>query len=210
MGGGASQWLVDDSQGQLRMRLATKAVQAKPNVAPWLGEGLLLSTTARPRHGRQCAKHPNGRLLKRWAQLKAAQQLGQALSASAQQQGAQALHAFDAQQAVSSHVEAMCPTAQGKYTGLVNGQDAKKANGRTLTDPVERFAKPLVHLDTPVTAAFVTPSNISVFSGQDTGLAVQGDVQITAGHTLSSCQRSNHQPVHPRWVASKPSRPMVD
>jgi type VI secretion system secreted protein VgrG len=80
----------------------------------------------------------------------------------------------------------MCPTAQGKYTGLVNGQDAKKANGRTLTDPVERFAKPLVHLDTPVTAAFVTPSNISVFSGQDTGLAVQGDVQITAGHTLSS------------------------
>ena len=41
------------------------------------------------------------------AQLKAAQQLGQALSQSAQQQGAQALHGFDAQQAVQCHTDAM-------------------------------------------------------------------------------------------------------
>ena len=220
-GGGASQWLVDDSQGQLRMRLATHGSQGgwseltlghiiahsgqggagQAQRGTWLGEGfyghtdgwavvragqgLLLSTTARTAQGAS-VQSTQMDAAEAVAQLKAAQQLGQALSASAQQQGAQALHAFDAQQAVSSHVEAMCPTAQGKYTGLVNGQDAKKANGRTLTDPVERFAKPLVHLDTPVTAAFVTPSNISVFSGQDTGLAVQGDVQITAGHTLSS------------------------
>jgi type VI secretion system secreted protein VgrG len=220
-GGGASQWLVDDSQGQLRMRLATHGSQGgwseltlghiiahngqggagQAQRGTWLGEGfyghtdgwavvragqgLLLSTTARTAQGAS-VQSTQMDAAEAVAQLKAAQQLGQALSQSAQQQGAQALHAFDAQQAVSSHVEAMCPTAQGKYTGLVNGQDAKKANGRTLTDPVERFAKPLVHLDTPVTAAFVTPSNISVFSGQDTGLAVQGDVQITAGQTLSS------------------------
>jgi type VI secretion system secreted protein VgrG len=177
--------LVDDSQGQLRMRLATKAVQAKPNVAPGWAKACCSAQQPAPAQGAS-VQSTQMDAAEAVAQLKAAQQLGQALSASAQQQGAQALHAFDAQQAVSSHVEAMCPTAQGKYTGLVNGQDAKKANGRTLTDPVERFAKPLVHLDTPVTAAFVTPSNISVFSGQDTGLAVQGDVQITAGHTLSS------------------------
>ena len=122
------------------------------------------------------------------AQLKAAQQLGQALSASAQQQGAQALHSFDAQaqQAVQSHVDAMCPTAQGKCDSSVNGQEAKKADGRKLGAPVERFAQPLIHLDTPATAAFVTPANISIFSGQDASMAVQGDVQITAGHTLSS------------------------
>ena len=195
-GDGASQWLVDDSQGQLRMRLATHGSQGgwseltlghiiAHSGQGGAGQGLLLSTTARPGMGAS-VQSTQMDAAEAVAQLKAAQQLGQALSQSAQQQGAQALHAFDAQQAVSSHVEAMCPAAQGKYTGLVNGQDAKKANGRTLTDPVERFAKPLVHLDTPVTAAFVTPSNISVFSGQDTGLAVQGDVQITAGHTLSS------------------------
>ncbi|MDE2595153.1 MAG: DUF2345 domain-containing protein, partial [Burkholderiales bacterium] len=120
------------------------------------------------------------------AQLKAAQQLGQALSQSAQQQGAQALHGFDAQQAVQCHVDALYPTAKGKYDGMVNGQEAKKADGRSLSDPVERFAQPMVHLDTPVTAAFVTPANISIFSGQDTSVAVQGDVQLTAAHTVSS------------------------
>ena len=93
------------------------------------GQGLLLSTTARTAQGAS-VQSTQMDAAEAVAQLKAAQQLGQALSASAQQQGAQALHAFDAQQAVSSHVEAMCPTAQGKYTGLVNGQDDKKANGR--------------------------------------------------------------------------------
>ncbi|MGQ0599025.1 HET-C-related protein, partial [Aquabacterium sp.] len=56
----------------------------------------------------------------------------------------------------------------------------------TLRDPVERFAKPLLHLDTPTTAAFVTPTSISLFSGQDTSLTTQGDAQLTSTHTLSS------------------------
>jgi type VI secretion system secreted protein VgrG len=62
----------------------------------------------------------------------------------------------------------MDPQAQGRYEGSVGGQQAKKAQGRTLTDPVERFAKPLLHLDTPVSASFVTPTSIHLFSGQDT------------------------------------------
>ena len=220
-GGGASQWLVDDSQGQLRMRLATHGSRGgwselslghiiahsgqggagHAQRGAWLGEGfyghtdgwaivragqgLLLSTTARPGMGAS-VQSTQMDAAEAVAQLKAAQQLGQALSQSAQQQGAQALHGFDAQQAVQCHTDAMCAQAQGKHSGSVNGQEAKKANGRTLADPVEKFAKPLVHLDTPVTAAFVTPATISLFSGQDTSMAVQGDVQVTAGHTLSS------------------------
>ena len=220
-GGGASQWLVDDSQGQLRMRLATHGSRGgwselslghiiahsgqggagHAQRGAWLGEGfyghtdgwaivragqgLLLSTTARPGMGAS-VQSTQMDATEAVAQLKAAQQLGQALSQSAQQQGAQALHGFDAQQAVQCHTDAMCVQAQGKHSGSVNGQEAKKAKGRTLADPVEKFAKPLVHLDTPVTAAFVTPATISLFSGQDTSMAVQGDVQLTAGHTLSS------------------------
>ena len=220
-GGGASQWLVDDSQGQLRMRLATHGSSGgwselslghiiahsgnggagHAQRGAWLGEGfyghtdgwaivragqgLLLSTTARPAQGAS-VQSTQMDATEAVAQLKAAQQLGQALSQSAQQQGAQALHGFDAQQAVQCHTDAMCAQAQGKHSGSVNGQEAKKAKGRTPADPVEKFAKPLVHLDTPVTAAFVTPATISLFSGQDTSVAVQGDVQLTAGHTLSS------------------------
>ncbi|MGE5450297.1 MAG: type VI secretion system Vgr family protein [Acidobacteriota bacterium] len=220
-GGGASQWLVDDSQGQLRMRLATHGSQGgwseltlghiiahsgqggsgQAQRGAWLGEGfyghtdgwaivragqgLLLTTSARSAQGSSVSSTQMD-AQEAVAQLKAAQQLGQALSQSAQQQGAQALHGFDTQQAVACHSDAMCPTAKGRYDGTVNGQEAKKADGRTLGDPVERFANPLIHLDTPVTAAFVTPANISLFSGHDTSIAVQGDVQLTAAHTLSS------------------------
>ncbi|MDE2593271.1 MAG: type VI secretion system tip protein VgrG [Burkholderiales bacterium] len=224
-GQGASQWLVDDSQGQLRMRLATYGAMGQGGWSEltlghiiahsgqggsgqaqrgaWLGEGfyghtdgwaivragqgLFLSTTARSAQG-SSVQSTQMDAAEAVAQLKAAQQLGQALSQSAQQQGAQALHSFEAQaqQAVQSHCNAMCPTAQGKHEGSINGQEAKKADGRTLGDPVERFALPLIHLDTPVTAAFVTPANISLFSGQDTSVAVQGDVHLTAAHTVSS------------------------
>mgnify|MGYP006163552419 FL=1 len=116
------------------------------------------------------------------------QQLGEALSQSARQQGAQGLPSHDAQQALQRHAEAMSPQAQGKYGGAVNGQPATKAQpgSREGTDPVERFAQPLIHLDTPVAASFVTPDQISLFSGQSTSLTAQSDAHLTAAHTLSA------------------------
>jgi type VI secretion system secreted protein VgrG len=80
----------------------------------------------------------------------------------------------------------MDPQAQGRFEGGVGGQQAKKAQGRTLTDPVERFAKPLLHLDTPVSASFVTPTSIHLFSGQDTSVSAQGDVHSTSAHSFSA------------------------
>ena len=108
------------------------------------------------------------------------------MSTSARQQGAQGLSSHDAQQALQQHTDSLDPQAQGKYTHDVGGQEAQKAQGRTLTDPVERFSKPLLHLDTPVSASFVTPASISLFSGQDTSLTMQGDAHLTAAHTVSS------------------------
>ena len=61
-----------------------------------------------------------------------------------------------------------------------------KAQGRTLTEPVERFAQPLLHLDTPVSASFVTPTSIHLFSGQDTSVSAQGDVHSTSAHSFSA------------------------
>lgn len=170
---------------------------------PWLGEGfygytegwavvrasegLLLSTAARSAQGASVhstqmdAQEAVG-------QLKASRQLGQALSQSARQQGAQGLASHDTEQAMQRHTDAMDLAAQGKYEGDVGGQPARKARAgsRSLADPVERFAKPLLHLDTPASAAWVTPTSISLFSGQDSSLSMQGDAHITAAHTLSS------------------------
>ena len=90
----------------------------------------------------------------------------------------------------------MCAQAWANTAAAINGQEAK-SQGPHLADPVESLS-PWCTL-TPVTAAFVTPATISPFSGQDTSVAVQGDVQLTAGHPEQR-QRPNHQPVHAcRW-----------
>jgi len=149
------------------------------------GQGLLMSTSARNAQGAS-VNSTQMDAAEAVGQLKAARQFGDTLSQSARQQGALGLATHDASQALQQHTEAMDPAAQGKYEGAVNGQEAKKANGRTLGAPVERFAKPLIHFDTPSTAAFVTPASISCFSGQDTSLTMQGDAHLTSAHTLSS------------------------
>lgn len=98
------------------------------------------------------------------------------------------LASHDASQAWQSHADAMDPAAQGRHEGAVGGQDARKARpgSRELGDPVERFAKPLLHLDTPASATWVTPASIHLFSGQDMSVAAQGDAHLTAAHSVSA------------------------
>ncbi|MFT3858188.1 MAG: DUF2345 domain-containing protein [Aquabacterium sp.] len=150
------------------------------------GEGLLLSTTPRPAMGASVHSTQMD-AAEAVGQLKASRQLGDALSQSARQQGALGLASHDASQALQQHTEAMDPAARGKYEGPVGGQEARKAqaHSRTLADPVERFAQPLLHLNTPTTAAWVTPASISLFSGQDTSLTTQGDLHLTSAHSVS-------------------------
>lgn len=149
------------------------------------GGGLLLSTTARARRGASVDSTQMD-AAEAVGQLKAARQLGDTLSQSARQQGAHGLGSHDAGQAVQHHTDAIDPQAKGKYAQAVGGQAAQKAQGRALGDAVERFDVPIIHLDTPVTASFVTPASISLFSGQDTSLSLPGDAHLSSAHTLSS------------------------
>jgi type VI secretion system secreted protein VgrG len=151
------------------------------------GEGLLLSTAARPAQGTSVSSTQMD-ASEAVGQLKAAQQLGDTLAQSARQQGAHGLHSHEPDQAWAQHTEAMDPAAQGRYTGAVGGQDARqaRAGSRELAEPVERFAKPLLHLDTPASAVWVTPASIHLFSGQDHSVSAQGDVHLSAAHTVSA------------------------
>jgi type VI secretion system secreted protein VgrG len=88
---------------------------------------------------------------------------------------------------VQALLKAIDAKQDGQYSGAVGGQEAKKAKAgaRDLDDPVERFAKPYVVLDTPSSAAFASPAGIAAFSGQDTSITAQGDVHAAAAHTVS-------------------------
>ncbi|HZE91450.1 MAG TPA: type VI secretion system Vgr family protein, partial [Rhizobacter sp.] len=151
-------------------------------------EGLLISTTTREgSYGSAQSTQMDAQ--EAVAQLKGAQQLGQSLGQAASAQGAMTLasHKAEDAQAVQGLLKAIDPQKDGKYSGSIGGQDAKKsqAGRRELQDPVERFAKPYVLLDTPSAAVFASPAAIASFSGQDTSLTAQGDVHAAAAHTVS-------------------------
>jgi len=143
-------------------------------------EGLLLSTTTRAgTYGSAQSTQMDAQ--EAIAQLKGAQQLGQALGDAAQAQGAMKLasHGTSANDALQDLIESIDPQRLGKHAS------EKKANGREAGDPVEQFAKPYVVMDTPSSAVFASPATLATFSGQDTSLAAQGDVHAAAAHTAS-------------------------
>ena len=215
-GQGSNSWVVDDATGQLRLRfLATQAmselglghlIQQTPHSAQrgawrgagfelatqgWAGiraaAGLFISTTARPQQGASVASTQMD-AAEAVGLLKAANQLGQRLSASAQAQQALKLASHEAEQAVPAFIRQVDAQQDGQYTGAVNGQEAKKAapGSRELQEPVERFNRPLVLMETPSAAAWATPATVASFAGQDHSIAVQGDLHETAAHTASS------------------------
>ncbi|MCW7536714.1 type VI secretion system tip protein VgrG [Aquabacterium sp. A7-Y] len=215
-GQGSNSWVVDDATGQLRMRfLCTHAlselglgylIQQSTHSAQrgaWRGsgfelatqgwatvraaEGLLISTTARPGVGASVTSTQLD-VAEAVAQLKAARDLGQRLSEAAEHQQALKLASHDDGQAVERFIRGLDPHQDGQYKGQVDGQTALKAQpgSRELSDPVEKFATPVILMETPSAAAIVTPATHAQFAGQDLSLIVQGDVQQTAGHTYSS------------------------
>ena len=152
-------------------------------------QGMLLSTSARAgSYG--SAQSTQMDASEALAMLKGGRDLGQRLSDVAQQGTAQALGSFEAGKSVERLLGQFDPKQDGKHQGSVNGQEAKKAggggNGRTLSDPVEAFATPLIVLDTPSTAVWVTEAGIAGFSGQDSSLSAQGDVHQAVAHTWAS------------------------
>jgi type VI secretion system secreted protein VgrG len=211
-GSGYNQWVTDDAGGQLRQRVMSSTaatqlnlgylVQQNANSAnrgAWRGEGFELATD-----GWSCTRGAQGLLLSACArpngastqmdsaealsQLKAAQDLGKALSDSASAQKALKLAGHDPNKAVDSFIKIIDPKQEGKYEGAIGGQAATKptGNARSGGDSVERFAKPIILADTPASMVFATPAATTLYAGRNLMGIFRNDAQISVAHTFSN------------------------
>jgi type VI secretion system secreted protein VgrG len=210
--GGWNQWQLDDTQGQLRMRLATSSANTQLNLGylvdqppgtaqrgsyrgsgfelrtdAWAvlrgAEGVLLSTSAR-----SGAVSTQMDVAEAVSQFRGAQALNDALSGAAQQQ--QALFSKDAGKAQALFVEQIDPQAKGKYAGAVGGQAALKAASGTREldpgQPVEKFGAAFVLMDSAASINWATPASTVIYAGRQLHWTTQSDLHMTAAHTVSS------------------------
>lgn len=215
-GSGYNQWQIDDTQGQLRTRLATSCastqlnlgylIQQSPGSAArgayrgsgfelrtdaWAvirgGEGVLVSTSARSQLGSGIASTQMD-AAESVSLFKGAQALAGTLGDAAVQQGA--LFSKDAAKAQTDFIERIDPAAQGKYAGAVGGQEALKARpgSRELDagQPVEKFGSALVLMDAAASMNWATPASTVIYAGQQLHWTAQSDLHFAAAHTVSS------------------------
>jgi type VI secretion system secreted protein VgrG len=211
-GSGYNQWQVDDTQGQLRMRLASSSAAAQLNLGylvdqppgsaqrgryrgsgfelrtdAWAvlrgGEGVLLSTSARLGAGSTQMDASEALSL-----FKGARSLNDAMAGASSQQ--QALFSKEATKAQVAFIEQIDPQAKGKYEGAVNGHTALKAaaGSRELDagQPVEKFGSAVVLMDAAASINWATPASTVVYAGRQLHWTTQSDVHMTAAHTFSS------------------------
>ncbi|MCS0591643.1 type VI secretion system Vgr family protein [Massilia norwichensis] len=210
--GGWNQWQIDDTQNQLRMRLATSSANTQLNLGylvdqppgsaqrgryrgsgfelrtdAWAvlrgAEGVLLSTSAR--HDAVSTQMDTAEAL---AMFKGARALNDALSGAASQQ--QALFSAEATKAQTAFIGQIDPQSNGKYAGPVGGQAALKpaAGTRELdaSQPVEKFGSALVLMDSAASINWATPASTLLYAGQQLHWTTQSDLHMTAAHTVSS------------------------
>jgi type VI secretion system secreted protein VgrG len=215
-GDGYNQWQLDDTQGQVRTRLATSSAATQLNLgyliqqAPsssqrgayrgagfelhtdaWAvvrgGEGVLLSTRARAAKGSSVTSTQMD-AAEALQGLKSAKDLAQALSDAAANQNA--LTSKEAAKAHDDFMALLDPAQKGAFKGAVNGQQASKAQSGSreldASQPVEKFGAPLIVMDSPASINWATPASTVLFAGQHLRWITQGDVQMTAAHTVSS------------------------
>ena len=215
-GGGYNQWQLDDTQGQLRTHLATSSAATQLNLGYLIaqspgssqrgsyrgsgfelrtdawgvvrgGEGVLLSTSARPRQGSGVTSTQMD-AKEALSLTKGAQALGQTLGDAAAQQ--QALFSKDAAKAQAGFIEQLDPQAKGKHPDVVNGHTALKAKpgSRALDSrqPVERFGAALVLMDSAASINWATPASTLIHAGQHLHWTTQSDLHLAAAHTVSS------------------------
>lgn len=219
-GGGYNQWVLDDTPGQLRTRLASSSAATQLNLGylvqqgvgtaqrgsyrgsgfelrtdAWAvlrgGEGVLLSTTARAQTGAGVTSTQLD-TMEALGQLKGAAELNKSLAEAAQQQTA--LFSQDANQAQLDLIKMIDPQQDGKYQAGVGGQEVLKASTgeRKLAadQPVEKFAQPLVLMEAPASINWATPGSTVLFAAQQLQWTTQADLHMTAGHTYSSVSAS--------------------
>lgn len=214
-GAGYNQWVIDDTQHQLRMRLASSTAASQLNLGhlihqsptsaqrgayrgqgfelrtdAWAAirgaDGLLIATTQRPGLGASVTSTQMD-AAEAVAQMKAAHALSNTLSDAATHQTA--LSSQTANQGQNDLIKALDPAQQGKYTSAVNGQPAQKTQPGTKdldpTQPVEKFATPLILLDSPANINWASPASTALYAGQHLHWTSQADLHLTAAHTLA-------------------------
>lgn len=213
---GFNQWQIDDTPGKLRTRLATSTAATQLSLGylvdqtpaslqrgawrgsgfelrtdAWAvvrgGEGVLLSTRARKQQGSGVASTQMD-AAQAVSSLKGAQALAKSLSDAASQQ--QAMVSKDAEKAQAYFIEQIDPAAKGKYQGDVGGQEAAKAiSGSRELDasrPVEKFASPIVLMDSAASINWATPASTVIYAGRQLHWTTRSDLHLAAGHTVSS------------------------
>jgi type VI secretion system secreted protein VgrG len=209
-GSGYNQWQIDDTTGQLRTRLASSASATQLNLGYLIqqppasaqrgnyrgsgfelrtdawgmvrgGDGVLISTTARPSQGSGIASTQLD-AAEAVANLKGAKELSKALSDAAGQQNAQA--SKDANAAQAQFIKLIDPKEKGKYEGAFKAKEgSKELDSEKL---VERFGAPAIVMDSPSTINWATPASTVLYAGQQVHWTTQADVHFTAGHTVAS------------------------
>ena len=205
-GGGTQQWLVDDATGQLRQRLHTSLAESRLELGylvehddarrgthrgqgfdfatlGWAnlraGQGVLLSTTARPR-----ATSTQMDATEAVAQLRGAERTAQSLADAAEASGVAPLAANGGQ---SDFIALVDPGQSGRYEGSAGGQATRKpADGQCEGgDPVERLARPVLLAESPDAIALATDASALAYAGGNLHLTAQQDLHLAAGQTFA-------------------------
>lgn len=208
-GSGYSQWLFDDTAGQVRTRLSSSIAAAQLGLGylvqqgadessrgqwrgtgfelrsdAWTvvrsGQGMLLSANAREGARSTQADTQEALLL-----LRGAQHAAQRIDNLATQSQARALAANEQ---FNPLIQALDPKAEGRYAGSVGGQQAVKASAdeRSGTDPVERIDGARMVLDAPLSLNLATPASVILHASENLHATAQADGHIAARQTFAS------------------------
>jgi len=215
-GAGYNQWVVDDTSGQVRTRLATSSAATQLNLGylvqqaagsaqrgsyrgqgfelrtdAWAvvrgGDGALISATARPQQGSGVTSTQLDSA-EALGLLRGAAELNAALLDAAGQQ--KALISKDAQEAHADLITQIDPEQSGKFDCSVGGREALKAtSGARELDaaaPVEKFGKPIVLMEGPSSINWATPASTALFAGGQLQWTTQSDLHMAAAHTVAT------------------------
>ncbi|MFY3135405.1 type VI secretion system tip protein TssI/VgrG [Achromobacter xylosoxidans] len=208
-GNGHTQWLFDDTAGQVRTRLSSSIAASQLGLGylvqqgadessrgQWRGTGFELRSDAWTvvRSGQGMLLSANARESARSTQadaqealmlLRGAQHAAQRIDNAATQSQARALAANEQFNAL---IQALDPQADGRYAGSVGGQQAVKAsaNERSGTAPVERIDGARMLVDAPSSLNLATPASAILHASENLHVTAQADGHVAARQTFAS------------------------
>ncbi|CUJ38256.1 Uncharacterized protein conserved in bacteria [Achromobacter xylosoxidans] len=208
-GEGHSQWLFDDTSGQVRTRLSSSIAASQLGLGylvkqsaddasrgewrgsgfelrsdAWTvvrsGQGMLLSANAR-----EGARSTQADAQEALALLRGARNAAGRINDATTQRQARPLAANEQYDAL---IKAVDPKADGRYPGSVGGQQAVKAAGgeRGGSDPVERIDGARMLIDAPSSMNLATPASAVLHASENLHVTAQADGHIAARQTFAS------------------------